>query len=144
MSETRPQTGIPLPRPTTLSTPYWDGCREGQLRVQRCTTCGGFEFIPQHGCTNCVTDTLQWVNSSGRGQVYSYSVVHRPQQPQFDTPYVVAIVQIDPSDDNAAGWYMLTNLIDIDPEKVTVGMPVEVAFEKMSDVITLPYFRPSS
>lgn len=141
MSTTQPQTGTPLPRPTKLSQTYWDGCREGELRVQRCSTCGGFEFIPQHGCTKCMTPTLDWVTSSGRGEVYSYTVVHRPQQPQFSTPYVVAIILLDDGD---AGWYMLTNLIDVDPEDVNVGMRVEVAFEKMSDVITLPYFRPSA
>ena len=74
--------------------------------------------------------------SSGRGAVYSYTVVHRPPRPAFTAPYVVAIVELE------EGWHLLTNLVDVAPEAVTVGMPVEVAFRALSDAITLPYFRP--
>lgn len=128
--------GIPLPRPTALSRPHWDGCREGVLRVQRCRDCGHFVFIPQPVCTRCHTDALDWVTSTGRGTVYSYTVVHRPPRPAFAVPYVVAIVELE------EGWHMLTNLVECRPEDARVGMPVEVAFRAMSDAITLPYFRP--
>lgn len=127
---------IPLPRPTPLSRPHWDGCKERVLRVQRCSECGHFVFIPQPICTRCQAEALEWVGSSGRGTVYSYSVVHRPPRPAFAVPYVVAIVELE------EGWHMLTNLVDVVPASVHVGMPVEVAFRPMSDAITLPYFRP--
>jgi len=127
---------IPLPRPTPLSRPHWEGCREGELRVQRCDTCGHFVFIPHPTCTRCHADTLRWVTSSGRGTVYSYTVVHRPPRPAFEVPYVVAIVELE------EGWHMLTNLVDVAPEAVTVGLAVEVCFRAMSPEITLPYFRP--
>ena len=126
---------IPLPRPSQLSRPHWEGCREGALRVQHCRECGAFVFIPQPICTRCQCDSLEWVESSGRGTVYSYTVVHRPQRPAFAVPYVVAIVELE------EGWYMLTNLVDVAPEAVRVGLPVEVTFRPMSDEITLPYFR---
>jgi hypothetical protein len=127
---------IPLPRPTALSRPHWDGCREGVLRVQRCRDCGHFVFIPQPLCTRCQSDALDWTASSGRGVVYSYSVVHRPPRPAFAVPYVVAIVELE------EGWHMLTNVVECRPEDVRVGLPVEVAFRRMSDEITLPCFRP--
>ena len=92
---TRPHEGTPLPRPTPLSQPHWDGCREGELRVQRCTACGALEFIPQPVCTACFTEALEWTRVSGRGEVYSFSVVHRPQRPEFRAPYVVAIVALE-------------------------------------------------
>jgi uncharacterized OB-fold protein len=130
-------SGIPLPRPTAISAPHWDGCREGVLRVQRCTTCRVLVFIPRAGCPHCLTETLEWIESSGRGTVYSYSVVHRPQRPEFEVPYVVAIVELE------EGWQMLTNLVDCAPEIVRVGMPVAVAFRKMDDEITLPFFAPT-
>jgi uncharacterized OB-fold protein len=133
MSET---PTIPLPRPTSLSRPHWEGCREGILRVQRCQACRAYVFIPQPLCSACQSDALEWVESPGRGRVYSYTVVHRPPRPAFQAPYVVAIVEMD------EGWHMLTNLVDCDPESVAVGMPVEVAFRRMSDEITLPFFRP--
>ena len=127
---------IPLPTPTPISGPHWDGCREGELRAQRCPHCEVWIFIPQPVCPNCLSGELEWVASSGRGQVYSYTIVHRPQQPAFDIPYVVAIVELE------EGFTMLTNLVDCDPEDVAVGLPVEVVFRAMTDEITLPYFRP--
>lgn len=131
MSDSRP-----LPRPTAQSAPHWDGCKEGVLRVQRCRSCSHFVFIPQPLCTKCQGLDLEWVESSGRGTLYSYTVVHRPQRPVFDVPYTVAIVELE------EGWYMLTNLIGVDATDVKIGMSLEVAFEAMSDEITLPFFRP--
>lgn len=126
----------PLPQATALSKPHWDGCRQGVLRVQRCTDCGSFVFVPQPVCTGCLGTSLEWVESSGRGTLYSYTTVHRPQRPVFEVPYVVAIVELE------EGWKMLTNLIGVKPESVEIGMPLEVAFEAMTDEITLPFFRP--
>ncbi len=125
----------PLPRPTALSKPHWDGCREGALRVQRCTACSTFVFIPQPVCTACLSASLAWVEISGRGTLYSYTVVHRPQQPAFEVPYTVAVVELE------EGFHMLSNLIGVELDAIEIGMPLEVSFESMSDEITLPFFR---
>jgi len=127
---------IPLPQPTPLSAPHWEGCRRGELRAQRCRACGTWVFIPQPACRACLSEDLEWAVSSGRGTVYSFSVVHRPPQPAFEAPYVVAIVELD------EGWSMLTNLVDCAPDAVAIDMPVEVVFRPMSEEITLPCFRP--
>lgn len=132
----RPRVGIPLPRPTALSRPHWDGARAGRLRVQKCLDCGVHVFIPQPCCTSCMGSRLEWVDSTGRGTLYSYTIVHRPQQPAFEVPYAVAIVQLE------EGWHMLSNLIDVDLARIEVGMPLEVVFQEMPDGITLPLFRP--
>ena len=129
---------IPLPRPTALSRPHWDGCRKGVLRVQHCRACGAHIFIPQPICTQCQGDDLEWIESSGLGTVYSYTIVHRPPRPDFEVPYVVAIIEL------AEGWYMLSNLVDCAVQDVEVGMAVSVAFQPMSEEITLPMFRPAS
>ena len=135
---TAPQPeGTPLPRPTSMSQPHWDGCRAGELRVQRCGDCGSHIFIPQPACTSCFSDKLEWVTTSGRGSVYSYTVVHRPQRPQFKVPYVVAIVELGPD------LFIMSNLIGVDPDAVRIGMSVEVDFVERSDAITLPYFKPA-
>ena len=127
---------IPLPRPTPLSQPHWDGCREGKLRVQRCDACHHYVFIPQLLCPRCLGTGLSWMDTSGLGTVYSFTIVHRPQRPEFAVPYVVAIVELD------EGFHMLTNLVECRPEDVEVGLPVVVHFQRMSDAITLPYFKP--
>lgn len=128
---------MPLPRPTALSAPHWAGCREGRLRVQRCTSCGRYVFIPQPACPGCLTETLAWVESSGRGALYSYTTVHRPPRPAFPVPYTVAIVELE------EGFHMLTNLVECDASALRVGMPVEVVYREMSEEITLPMFRPA-
>jgi uncharacterized OB-fold protein len=127
---------IPLPRPTALSRPHWEGCREGVLHVQHCAACGAYVFIPQPACTACQSAALEWVESSGRGTVYSYTTVWRPPRPEFEVPYVVAIVELE------EGWHMLSNLLDCRPEAARVGLPVEVVFRRMSEEISLPFFRP--
>ena len=129
---------IPLPRPSELSRPHWDGCREGVLRVQRCDACESFVFIPQALCTQCQSDQLRWVESSGRGTVYSFTTVYRPQRPEFEVPYTVAIIELE------EGWHMLTNLVECKPGQIRIGLPVEVSFRPMSDEITLPLFRPQA
>jgi len=129
--------GIPLPRPTALSRPHWEGCREGVLGFQRCRDCGACVFIPQPCCTGCLGAGLEWVESSGRGTLYSYTIVHRPQQPVFEVPYTVVVVELE------EGWHMLSNLVDCAPDAVEIGMPLEVVFRPMSAEITLPFFRPA-
>jgi uncharacterized OB-fold protein len=128
---------IPLPRPTEISAPHWDGCKRGELKVQQCADCDTYVFIPQASCTACQGLNLDWVISSGKGKLYSYTTVFRPQRVEFEVPYVVAIVELE------EGWYMLSNLIECDPETIEVGLPVEVSFKKMTEDITLPMFAPA-
>lgn len=132
-SAERPQT--PLPRPTALSRPFWEACREGRLVVQRCRACEHFVFIPQPCCGQCLSEDLEWVESSGRGTLYSFTTVFRPQQPSFEVPYTVVVVELE------EGWYMLSNLVGVEPEDVAIGTPLEVCFEERSEEITLPLFR---
>ncbi|MGI9601092.1 MAG: Zn-ribbon domain-containing OB-fold protein [Acidimicrobiales bacterium] len=128
-------TSRPLPRPTELSQPFWDGCAEGVLRVQQCGQCGELVFVPRPMCPACQSDDLAWIDSTGLGEVYSYTVVHRPPSPAFEVPYVVAIVELE------EGWYLLSNVIDCDPGDVTVGAPVTAVFDPVDPAITLPQFR---
>ncbi|MFC7550470.1 Zn-ribbon domain-containing OB-fold protein [Plantactinospora sp. GCM10030261] len=125
----------PVPRPTALSAPFWDAARSGELVIQRCATCGGYEWTPQVGCSRCYTETLQWTRVSGQGTVYTYSVVYRPPTPAYDTPFVVAIVEL------AEGVRMMTDLIEVDPAEVRIEMPVEVTFDRELPM-PLYHFRP--
>lgn len=128
--------GRPLPQPTDLSSPFWDACRQHLLIVQRCQACAAYIFPPQDFCRNCFRDTLSWVPVVGRGTVYSYTVIWRPQTPAFMAPYVVAIVDL------AEGYQMMSNVIGCRWEDVKVGLEVEVDFDDRTDAISLPVFRP--
>jgi uncharacterized protein len=125
------------PKPTPLSTPFWDAAREGRLVLQRCAVCGAFRWTPQVLCTVCHAETYAWTEVSGRGRVYSFSIVHRPPTAEFEAPYVVAVVELE------EGPQMLTNIVGCPPDAVRVDMPVEVAFEPLGEEITVYRFRPA-
>jgi hypothetical protein len=125
----------PLPVPSPLSQPFWDGTREGKLLLQRCGDCGAYRWTPQYLCRDCHSEDYDWVDTSGRGTLYSWSVVYRPPLPAFEPGYVLAVVELN------EGPLMLTNLVDCQPETLAIGMPVQVAFERASEEITLYRFR---
>ena len=134
MLEPQPE-GIPLPAPSALTEPFWDGCRQGRLRYQRCDRCGRAVFGPAPICPHCRTRTLSWHDSAGLGSVYSWTIAHRPMTPAFRTPYAAVIVQLD------EGHHMVSNLVDTPVDGVRIGMRVQVAFHPVG-AFTLPYFRP--
>jgi len=129
----------PLPAVTAETAPYWEGCRQGVLRLQRCTACQTLQFPPRRHCGHCLGDALAWERASGRGRIASWTVVRHPPSAAFaaDVPYVVAIVTLD------EGPAMMAGLRDCDVEAVRTGMRVEVVFEARSETISLPYFRPA-
>ena len=129
--------GIPLPEPTPVSAPFWEGCAAGELRYQRCQSCGHAEFDPAWDCRACGAESLVWQVSAGRGEVYSHTVVWRPQAPEFTVPYAVVIVSFD------EGFAVLTNLIGCPVGDVRVGLRVRVTFRDMG-AITLPYVEPET
>lgn len=120
------------------SRTYWEGCKNGKLLLQRCLDCGVYQTFPRHLCYRCHSQKLSWVESSGRGTVYSFSVVYRPPMEEFapDVPYVVAIVELQ------EGVRMMTNIVGCPPEDATVGMGVQVVFDRVTPEVALPKFKP--
>lgn len=134
MKPLQPQAG-PVPHPSSeLSVPFWQGCQAGELRYQRCDGCGLANFPPTEHCRQCLSDGLRWERSDGRGEIYSWTVVHRPVTAEFEPPYAPAIVTLD------EGYQMLTNVVGVAPEDLAVGMRVQVEFHAVGPDLTLPYF----
>ena len=133
-------SGVEKPVPTIHSwtAPYWKGAKEGKLIIQRCRDCKKHIFYPRIWCPFCMSDQIDWVNASGKGKIYSYTVVQNNPPSAFvkDLPFTIAIVRLE------EGVQMLTNIVGCDPQEVKCDMPVEVIFEKYNDEITLPKFRP--
>ena len=128
----------PLPQPNADTAPFWDGCREHELRFQKCAECGHIRWPASILCPTCHSQKTLWVTAKGRGKIYSYVIYHRAYHPGFekDVPYVVALVELD------EGPRMLTNIIGCRKEAVQCDMPVEVEWEDMEENISLPKFRP--
>jgi uncharacterized OB-fold protein len=126
----------PLPKPSATSRPFWDAAKRHELTLQRCAACHAFIYYPRDRCPHCLSDQLQWQPVSGRGKVYSYTVVRRASTRSFsDKPYVLAIVELD------EGPRMTTN-VEAPPEAVKVGMPVTVCFDDVTADRTLVKFKP--
>jgi len=125
-----------LPAPTQLSRGFWAAAAEHRLVVPGCGTCGARFFPPERLCPACGALGWEYVDHTGSGIVSSFTVVHRPPSPGFETPYVVAVVELD------GECSMLTNLVGADPDEVLIGMPVHVMFLDHPDSRALPVFAP--
>jgi hypothetical protein len=134
----KPKKPVPIVNP--WAKPFWQAAREGRLIIQQCKDCGRYIFYPRIACIHCSSGKVEWVEASGKGTVYSYTVVESNAPSAFiqDMPYVIAIVRLE------EGVQMLTNIIGCDPYQVRCDMPVQVTFEKLDDEFTLPKFKPST
>ncbi|MEX1007919.1 MAG: OB-fold domain-containing protein [Acidimicrobiia bacterium] len=121
------------------SAPFWDATRDRRLVIQWCTACDAPVWFPRDVCLGCLGDALEWRAASGRGEVYAFTVENKPAMPTpfGDEPYVVALVEL------AEGPRLMTNVVGCPPQSVTVGMPVQVTWEELSDGRNLPLFEPA-
>lgn len=129
----------PLPTPDAATAPYWTAAREQRLVIPRCLDCGRHHFYPRSLCPHCASPRIAWTECSGRGSVYSFTVVHRAPSPAFaaEVPYAVAIVEL------AEGPHLMSSIVGCEPDAVRIGMKVRVGFRRISDDITLPVFEPA-
>lgn len=114
----------PLPAPDPATSEYWEGAKHGELRLPKCRDCGKFHFYPRTLCPHCGSVNLEWKNCSGRGVVYSYTVVHRAPSPAFeaDVPYVVAVIALE------EGPHLMSSIVNVPADRVRVGENVRVTF----------------
>jgi uncharacterized OB-fold protein len=124
-----------LPAITPLTQPFWDAAAEGRLLLPRCNACGRHFFRPEVACTHCFATDWQWVPASGRGTLYSYTVVHRAPAPGFVTPLVLAVVELD------EGPVMFSNLVGCSEADIRIGMALRVRFEQVAANVYLPRFE---
>ena len=128
----------PLPQPSDLSRPFWEGARRGELMIQYCAGCDEFQHPPRPQCARCWNAELEWRRCNGKGTVYTCTVAHRPTTPGFreEVPYSVAIVELD------EGPRLTTNIVGCPAAEVHIGQRVEALFENVSPDVTLVKFQP--
>lgn len=130
--------GRPLPTPTPETQHYWDGAKQGELRLQTCNSCNHTYFPPRPFCPECSSRDVKVVKATGKGRLFSYIINHLPT-PGFKPPFAVAVVELE------EGPRMMSNILECEqtPEALQLDMPLEVTFVKESDDITLPQFKPA-
>lgn len=128
----------PLPEITAASAPFWAAARDHRLVVQHCPRCRRFQHFPRPWCTNCLHDVLEFVDATGRGTIYSFTVVRRAANPAFAdrVPYVLALVELD------EGVRLTTNVVGCDPGEVRAGQRVRATFEDVDAEHTVVLFTP--
>lgn len=115
---------------------FWAGTARGELRIQRCGGCGELRHPPGPMCPACGETKPEYVVASGRGEVYSYVVHHHPPVPGRRLPFVVALVEL------TEGVRLLAELVEMAPDDVRVGLPVEITFQRVDDELTMPVWWP--
>ena len=126
----------PVPAITAEMRPFFEAAARSELRIQRCTACGTHRFPARAICSECLSLESEWVPVSGRGEIFSFNVMHQVYHPGFagEVPYAVVVVKL------AEGTKMISNLVGVSPQDIRIGMPVRVVFERITDEVTLPKF----
>lgn len=120
----------PMPIPTEISAPYWEGLKEGKLLIQHCTDCGHWIFFPRRHCDRCWSHAVETREVSGGGVLYTYTLTRIPTLPDFadEMPQALAVVQLD------EGVRINCTLIGVDPSVIRVGMRVRPVFDTVNAV----------
>ena len=126
----------PLPDTRNAGHQYWRAAADGVLLIPRCNACARTYWHPRPRCPHCGAGDVDWIESAGRGEIHTWTIVRQSGDPYFRTrvPYAVAIVEIE-------GVRMMTNIVDTPLESLSIGMPVEVLFEPAGPGIAIPLFR---
>ncbi len=138
MSERFFPDSMPPPLADTTTLPWWEAASEHRLVVQRCTACEHTRHPPAPVCPECRSAGADWKEVSGLGEVYTYTTVHRPIAGGQELPFLIAVIALEDS----GGLRMISNLVSVSPDDVSIGMPVELVWEDMSDDLAMPRFRP--
>lgn len=125
----------PLPQPDVDTAFFWEGARRHELLILHCDACGRWVHYPKPACPNC-GGAVAPKAVTGRGTVHTFTVTHNPV-PGFDPPFAVVLVELE----EQRGLRVVSNLVDVPPGEVEIGMPVEVTFVDAGDDVVLPLFK---
>jgi uncharacterized protein len=117
---------------------YWEAARNGRLVTQKCQRCDRLRHPPRPMCPVCHSLDFEYIDLSGDGAVYSFAILHHPQNPAFEYPVLAALIDLD------EGVRILSNLVDIDPRDISIGMPVTVEFRPTRHDGAVPVFKPKA
>lgn len=123
---------LPAPGTNVENQAYWDGAAAGRLMLKFCNACGKFHHYPRALCPHCLSDQTEWRQASGKGTIYSYSVMRR-----VAAPYALAYITLE------EGVTMMSNVVGADLDTIHIGMPVKAAFVKTDGDVVAPVFQPA-
>lgn len=123
---------IPAPVVNAETQAFWAAAKQGNFLIKRCEDCGKAHWYPRAICPFCGSGKTTWVGGSGKGTIYSFSVMRRA-----DPPYAIAYVTLE------EGPTMMTNVTDCDLDAIHIGQQVKLVFKPTEDDGAVPMFTPS-
>jgi uncharacterized OB-fold protein len=129
----------PLPSPTPITRPFWNGLAEGRIRIQRCLDCDRWVFYPRSHCSHCLSDRLEWREVSGAATLHTFTITHQPTAPFFadEVPQRIAVVELD------EGVRMTSTLVNVADADIRIGMRLRPVFDRVSADVTMLRFAPA-
>ena len=119
--------------------PFWEGTRQGEICFPKCRDCNKFHWYPCTVCPFCYSSNIAWQSLTSRPRLFTWTYVNYPLPiVTIRGPLIVILVEFE----EAPGLYLTSNLVDCRPEDVSVGMPLEVVFQRVNDRLTIPLFKP--
>jgi len=120
--------------------PFWDSLRQRSIKVQRCASCGAFRHVPKEICAKCYSTSFSWEPVSGRGVVYTYTIVHRAPTAAYQgsAPYTIVHVAMD------EGFRIVGTMTGNDPDSMEIGAPVRVVYTDLAPEWTIVEFEPAT
>jgi uncharacterized OB-fold protein len=134
------RTGRYLPLLHPEEREFWSGTKRREIRLQCCSACSKTWYPIGPTCPFCLSDKYEWQRMSGRGVVSNVVIFHKGWTPYLAARVPYAVVQVELEE----GPRLTTNMLDIAPHDVKIGMPVEAAYEDVTEEVTLVQFRPRS
>ncbi|WP_084181701.1 Zn-ribbon domain-containing OB-fold protein [Polaromonas glacialis] len=131
--------GMPAPQATREDAPFWTACNEQRLVIRHCNACHRFFHPPMPACPRCASTDVGWQEVSGTGTVFTYTVGYHATHSALKghPPYNVAVVLLDGADDVR----LVSNVVDVAPQDMKIGMPVTVFWDEISEGVNLPRFK---
>lgn len=133
---------MPAPMVDHHTLPFWEACGEQRLTVQRCVQCNHGQHPPAPICSECRNNEFEQVEVTGKGTLYTYTAVHQPITYEEKLPFIIAVVELDMSGSGCNNAVrMMTNIVDAEDSELRIEQPVELAWEKMSEMVSIPRFK---
>jgi uncharacterized OB-fold protein len=132
-------SGMPVPEPSSEDAPFWEACQNRRLKIRHCESCSHFFHPPMPGCPHCGSMQVGWKEVSGNGTLFTYSIGYHAVHPALKghPPYNVSVILLD----DAGDVRLISNVVDVPPDQLEIGMPVTVCWEEASNGALLPRFK---
>lgn len=123
---------LPASQPNPGDEPFFEGCRSGRLLIKKCDACNEPMYYPRTHCPFCFSEETRWIEASGTGTIYTFSITRK----NGPVPYAIAYVTLD------EGVSMMTNIVDCDLDDIRIGQRVGVVFKSTDGEFPAPCFTP--